>query len=189
MGSFLDKLLGRRRGGSRPERPAPSPRPVPPPEAVVPEGYRRSAAAGPGLAEWFTHDHRECDEAWAEVEAAVEAQDGAAAQAAWQAFSRRMHRHLSWEEDVLFPAVEAATGMSGMGPTAIMRSEHEQMRQVMVAGEDALVQGDLEALLDLGDTLMMLVQQHNVKEEGMLYPMAEQQLAATWPELQQRLTD
>ena len=40
--------------------------------------------------------------------------------------------------------------------------------------------GDTEEALDLGDTLLMVIQQHNVKEEGMLYPMAENMLAGEW---------
>ena len=37
--------------------------------------------------------------------------------------------------------------------------------------------------MDIGDTLLMLIQQHNIKEEGMLYPMAENVLAGHWTKL------
>jgi len=33
----------------------------------------------------------------------------------------------------------------------------------------------------------MLVQQHNQKEEGMLYPMAQQALSSNWPELKDQI--
>jgi hemerythrin-like domain-containing protein len=33
----------------------------------------------------------------------------------------------------------------------------------------------------------MLTQQHNIKEEGMLYPMAEDVLGEEWTELRQKL--
>lgn len=193
MSGLLDKLF--RRPIPEPARPstaapaaAPAARPstAPSPAAIVPEGLRR-ASQGPGLVEFFTQDHRHCDEGWAEVESAAQA-GGAALQAAWTEFEHRMLRHLSWEEDVLFPAFETSTGMSGMGPTVIMRSEHDQMRKVLVAMADAVERGETEALLDLGDTLMMLIQQHNVKEEGMLYPMSEHHLMAQWPELRELLT-
>jgi hemerythrin-like domain-containing protein len=40
---------------------------------------------------------------------------------------------------------------------------------------------------NLGDTLLMLIQQHNQKEEHMLYTMAERALAADWAKLRERL--
>ena len=50
-----------------------------------------------------------------------------------------------------------------------------------------MASGDLEGALDLGDTLLMLIQQHNVKEEGMLYPMAENMLSTEWGEMAAQL--
>jgi len=43
--------------------------------------------------------------------------------------------------------------------------------------------------LDLGDTLLMLIQQQNQKEEQMLYPMAERALDTDWTEILERLTE
>lgn len=141
----------------------------------------------PGLAEHFTTDHRRCDERWAEVEAAVAAGDASSAAAAWQRFERGMRHHFSMEEDVLFPAFEAQTGLHDAGPTVVMRSEHVQMRGVLDQMAAAAERGDYRELVDQGDALLMLIQQHNAKEEGMLYPMAERTLGDRWPELQERL--
>jgi hemerythrin-like domain-containing protein len=91
------------------------------------------------------------------------------------------------EEEVLFPAFEAATGMTDSGPTFVMRMEHDQMRGLLDQMGAALERGDQNALLDQGDTLLMLIQQHNQKEEGMLYPMSERALASEWPALHERL--
>ena len=88
---------------------------------------------------------------------------------------------------MLFPAFEQATGMNGMGPTAVMRMEHEQMRGVLSQMEQEASRGDYDALSDHGDTLQMLIQQHNVKEEGMLYPMCERTLTPRWAEIAGRL--
>ena len=38
-----------------------------------------------------------------------------------------------------------------------------------------------------GDTLLLLIQQHNQKEEHILYPMCENALAAEWTEIHERL--
>jgi hemerythrin-like domain-containing protein len=68
-----------------------------------------------------------------------------------------------------------------------MRMEHDQMRGLLDQMGAALERGDHDALLDQGDTLLMLIQQHNQKEEGMLYPMSERALASEWPALHDRL--
>lgn len=124
-----------------------------------------------GLTEFFTDDHRACDDLWADVESADA--DGMAE--AFARFDHAMRRHLGWEEESLFPAFETATGMRG-GPTFVMRSEHAQMRALL----DQMANARADQLLRLGDTLMMLIAQHNAKEEGMLYPMASQVLAESW---------
>lgn len=137
------------------------------------------AKTSDGLITFFTDDHRECDDAWAALESAVSGGDQAKAATLWPEFSRRLTHHLKMEEEVLFPAFEAATGMKG-GPTAVMRGEHTQMRAVLAEMDRRMSSGDLDGLLDQGDTLLMLIQQHNAKEEGMLYPMAEQVLGGQW---------
>ena len=70
--------------------------------------------------------------------------------------------------------------MGGGGPTAMMRMEHQQMRGLLDQIGEAMEAGDAQEAMDIGDTLLMMVQQHNVKEEGMLYPMAENILAGDW---------
>jgi hemerythrin-like domain-containing protein len=138
------------------------------------------------LSEFFTQDHRVCDEYWVEVENAIESGDPAAIKAGWEAFAHRQRRHLDIEEQLMFPAFEQATGMTS-GPTAVMRMEHAQMRGLLDQMAAAVPAGDYQGILDLGDTLLMLVQQHNQKEEGMLYPMADSALASDWNSLREKV--
>ena len=141
------------------------------------------------LKEFFTHDHRRCDERWAEVEAAAQAGEREVEKEKWREFQSQMLRHLRMEEEVMFPAFEQASGMTGGGPTFVMRSEHEQMRGLIVQMSAAADGGDYDELVDLGDTLLMLIQQHNQKEENMLYPMAEQALTGDWAKIHERLLE
>ena len=138
---------------------------------------------GSGLTAFFEQDHRDCDARWAEVEELLDTQDVEAARPAWQKFNTGIRRHLAMEEEVLFPAFESAASMGGGGPTAMMRMEHQQMRGLLDQIESAMESGDSEQAMDIGDTLLMLIQQHNIKEEGMLYPMAENVLADHWTKL------
>lgn len=142
-----------------------------------------------GPIDFFTTDHRRCDGLWAAVEAAADRGRGEALAAAYAPFAAAMERHFRMEEEVLFPAFEDATGMRGGGPTHVMRYEHAQMRGLMAQLDDAVARGATGDVLDLGDTLLMLVQQHNAKEEAMLYPMAERVLASDWPALAERLAE
>ncbi len=138
------------------------------------------------LSTFFSQEHRLCDELWAKVEAANEGGKADETRAAWEAFDKATRTHFAMEEEVLFPAFEEASGMRG-GPTEMMRIEHRQMRALLDEMGAAAGKGDFENVLDHGDTLLMVIQQHNSKEEGVLYPMAEQHLAANWPEIAKQL--
>jgi hemerythrin-like domain-containing protein len=135
--------------------------------------------------EFFSQDHRACDALWAKLEQAVESEDRVLDH--WREFDRALRRHLAMEEEVLFPAVEAATGMHGGGPTMVMRSEHTQMRALLDQMGQAAERADFGSVIDHGDTLLMLIQQHNLKEEGVLYPLCDQALDSEWQALNERL--
>lgn len=142
-----------------------------------------------GLKEFFTLDHRHIDDTWAEVESAAQSGDVEVEKEKWRIFQGEMLRHLRMEEEVMFPAFEQASGMTESGPTFVMRSEHEQMRGLIEQMGAAADADDYDELVDLGDTLLMLIQQHNQKEEQMLYPMAEQVLADNWATIRERLIE
>ena len=123
-------------------------------------------------------NQRHCDDCFAAVEQAVAKNDWKGASAAFSRFQEAMCKHLDAEEAILFPAFENQTGMR-MGPTQVMRSEHAQMRELLVACETALGQQDAEEYSGCAETLLILAQQHNMKEENILYPMCDQHLAAS----------
>lgn len=127
-------------------------------------------------------DHRTCDELFATAETAVLCQRWDVASALFDRFRLITERHLAMEEKVLFPAFEAGTGYS-KGMTRVMRMEHGQMRGLMNEMETAVAARDDTEYLGLSETLNLLMQQHNHKEEAMLYPLSDQALAANRDEL------
>ncbi len=127
------------------------------------------------VTEKLTREHRSCDDLFAVAEAGAADGDLDAAKRGLEGFVTDMERHFQREEQVLFPAFEARTGQS-QGPTMVMRGEHEQMRRLFRELEQSLTQADSERFLGLSETLLMLMQQHNAKEEQMLYPMSDQVL-------------
>lgn len=130
------------------------------------------------ISQYMTQDHRACDERFASAEEAVNSQDWETAKSEFDGFQDAMERHLGMEEETLFPAFEQATG-NAMGPTRIMRMEHEQMRDLIRQMGAALHAQDAETYLGVSETLLIMMQQHNVKEEQILYPMTDQVLGDT----------
>lgn len=128
------------------------------------------------ISEFLSNDHNACDDLFAAAENAVAAKDWAKARGYFDNFNAGMRRHFAREEEVLFPAFEARTGMSG-GPTFVMRAEHQQMNGLLAEMNAALNQSDGKTYLGLSETLLMLMRQHNMKEENILYPMSDQALA------------
>lgn len=130
------------------------------------------------ITQYLSDDHGHCDHLFAEAENTVAAGDWGAADQAFAVFKADTLRHFAREEELLFPAFEARTGMTG-GPTAVMRDEHDQMRDALDAMAAAVASHDQPAYLSLSETLLMLMRQHNMKEERILYPMADQALEAS----------
>jgi iron-sulfur cluster repair protein YtfE (RIC family) len=122
------------------------------------------------IAEVLSQDHVVCDSLFAEAEASVSRGQWPQAEAGFEGFRRALDQHIASEEDDYFPAFEERTGMRG-GPTAVMRSEHEQMRGLVESLNEAVRARDADAYLGYSETLCILMRQHNLKEERILYPM------------------
>lgn len=119
--------------------------------------------------------HKQCDDYFASAEEAAQNGHWAACAAALGDFSRDLLAHFDAEERLLFPAFETATGIKS-GPTQVMRMEHVQMRELLAQLEAAKAGQDAETFSGVAETLLILMQQHNMKEENILYPMCEQSL-------------
>ena len=138
----------------------------------------------------MSHDHRQCDELFVAVEKAIDDRAWVTAVTVFSRFGEAMLSHFKAEESVLFPAFEERTGMR-MGPTQVMRGEHAQMRELIEAAEASLSAHDANDYSGYAETLLIMMQQHNMKEENVLYPMCDQhladQFAALLPKLESSL--
>ena len=129
------------------------------------------------ISSFLTQDHRNCDDEFAKLENTVASGNWAEVEKVFESFYSDMVHHFDMEEKVMFPTFEARTGMQG-GPTQVMRMEHQQMTQVLGQMKEDVSKKDKDHFFGLSETLMMLMQQHNMKEEQMLYAMADQHLGA-----------
>lgn len=116
-------------------------------------------------------DHRNLDRILHDVEEAAAAGRFAQARERFASFSAGLLRHIQAEEDVLFPLLLEADPRA-VGPISVMRSEHQEFRDLLAA-----IASQLDAsAAHWRDTVWRLEQglgSHNVKEERMLYPMAD----------------
>jgi iron-sulfur cluster repair protein YtfE (RIC family) len=127
-------------------------------------------------------DHRACDDLFAAAENAASGAELVEWEQRYVQLKDALERHFRMEEEVLFPAFEERSGMTS-GPTAVMRSEHDQMRELLARLGESVTAKDVKSYLGLAETLMIFMQQHNIKEENVLYPMADRSLAERAEEL------
>jgi DUF438 domain-containing protein len=125
----------------------------------------------------FQH-HKHCDELFAQAEDACAGGDWATGEKAFALLLDQLETHFTSEEELLFPAFETATGMTS-GPTEVMRGEHRQMRDLLGQMKGALAAKDSDAFGGAAETLLILMQQHNMKEENILYPMCDNALGSS----------
>ena len=123
------------------------------------------------------HHHAHCDDLFAAAESAVANRKWQEARTLFADLERELDTHFRSEEEILFPAFESVTGMTG-GPTQMMRIEHAQMRHLLEQMHSAVGETpNGEMFAGAAETLLILMQQHNMKEENILYPMCDRSLA------------
>ncbi|MDQ1298424.1 MAG: hypothetical protein QG558_963 [Campylobacterota bacterium] len=127
------------------------------------------------ILEFMRDDHRVCDHLYTDAENALAAKNSDEAKRLFGEFYRATNHHFDMEENELFVTFEKRTGMVG-GPTQMMRYEHQQLRAQLETMQKALDEGQYDDFFGIGESMMIMLQQHNMKEEQMLYPMIDRVL-------------
>lgn len=95
--------------------------------------------------------------------------DPQGARVRWAEFTVGLRRHIRFEEEILFPTFEEELGIPAEdGPTGVMRGEHREIERLIDLIGRAL--GGDGAPLPLRSELHLVLGQHNMKEEHVLYP-------------------
>jgi len=128
------------------------------------------------IAESMSTDHRTCDLTFALAEHAALDNNWNEAETAFDTFRQKIQRHFRMEEEVLFPALLDAGGPAG--PVQVMHMEHAQMNELIELMANAVANKNIQGYGGLSETLLIVMQQHNLKEEQILYPIADRILAA-----------
>jgi hemerythrin-like domain-containing protein len=139
-----------------------------------------TAVTESSLTECLGDDHRRLDALLAACKDLASTGAFADAIERFAAFSEGLLRHIDAEEWVLFPALADSTPLT-RGPIRVMRAEHHQLREALVAIDRALKSRDSAWRAPI-DEIEERLQAHNQKEEMVLYPMADR-AARSLPEL------
>ena len=78
--------------------------------------------------------------------------------------------HIVWEEEILFPTFDERAGIQGGSPTAVMRSEHGRIKELLKEISAKLSRNELAGLAEPENELAEILCAHNRKEENILYP-------------------
>lgn len=127
------------------------------------------------IKEFLAADHTACDNEFARAEEAALANNWSEAETAFNKFRDDMAHHFKMEEEVLFPTLKSAGGPAG--PVHIMLMEHAQIKELLKQMTEAVAQKNAKSYGGLSETLLIVMQQHNYKEENILYSMADDILA------------
>ncbi|WP_295453811.1 hemerythrin domain-containing protein [uncultured Thiodictyon sp.] len=140
------------------------------------------------ITDTFTADHHRCDQLLAAAERQLAAGDCPGTGEATAGLAGALEHHFTLEEETLFPEL-AQVFRVAENPIEVMVGEHAQMRALLADLHEAVAARDQAAALGTLETLHFLIQQHNYKEEGILYPMADGALPARGAAIATRLTE
>ena len=129
------------------------------------------------ISSYMRAEHRECDELFASAEKSVIDGNFEEAEEQFLLFANNTLKHFKKEEESLFPTFEELTGNTE-GPTRVMKFEHEQVRGLIGKMAESVETKDSDAYLSLAESMMILLQQHNMKEEQMLYSMCDRLISS-----------
>jgi iron-sulfur cluster repair protein YtfE (RIC family) len=129
------------------------------------------------ISKFYEGDHDRLDEIFKTFQM-EKTKDLSAAQKAFSEFKTGLERHISWEEEILFPLFEERTGIEGAGPSVVMRMEHRQIKEMLAAIFQKILRRNPKCDTEEAD-LLSILSAHNMKEEGIIYPAIDRLLQSS----------
>lgn len=129
--------------------------------------------AGSSAGQRLEHDHHRIDEGFERFAESLSC--SAVDREAFDGAAQALRHHIYVEEVHHFPVVKAS-GLTG--PIIVMLREHGEIWDLLDAVAQALDSGDSAAVKTLWPTLATVLEEHNMREEKIVYPAGDQQLPA-----------
>lgn len=127
------------------------------------------------ITECLKADHLRLDRLLDETFETVARGDLRGARVRFPEFARHLRDHMRFEEEFMFPIVER-TICAAEGPICVMRRDHREIEDRLAGMQAALYLGDLAALRAEHEALVMTLENHNGREERVLYPAIDRVL-------------
>lgn len=126
------------------------------------------------IKEFMQSDHKRLDELFEKFQE-LKGENPQEAKQNFCPFRRGLFTHIKWEEEILFPIFEEKTGMKDNGPTAVMRSEHIEIKDLLDQIREKIKIGNFNTG-EMDSALDNILKSHNDKEENLLYPWIDQSI-------------
>lgn len=137
---------------------------------------------------WLVHEHSMYENLLSLCQEAVGIEDWDSASRVFAELVTHLKRHMLLEEEVLYPAYEAAPH-APQGPTVALREEHSAIVRQVLDMERIIKTRDSEHVLEGLVQLENRMITHHEKEEDIFLPMASHILSASRDELLRKLAD
>lgn len=124
-------------------------------------------------------EHDRLDGLLVEATRQVEAGQLQHAKSLFRPFDEGLRRHIRLEEEVLFPAFEARTGVGPGGSLLPMRTEHRSIEAQLTRMRTALEVGDAAEYGEGLNHLHSMLGPHHLREEHVLCPTMDDLLSPT----------
>ena len=124
---------------------------------------------------WLNHDHQNFEEMAYKCRTTCDDGDRTSVMRLFEKLTSNYESHVRIEEEVLFPAYEALSGVS-IEPTTSLKADHIQIFRLIRHISQQL---DHSAHANLGEDFSLLYQtlrRHHEKEEEIFLPMASEAL-------------
>lgn len=121
---------------------------------------------------YLTLDHKRCDNLFNRAETCIAQRNWDDATDSFRLFHDALRQHIRMEEKILLPAFIQAIP-DGTAPISMLHLEHQQIRGIADRMSDAILRFNPIDFVLHAETYTLLMQQHTVKEEDMLYPLLD----------------
>jgi len=135
---------------------------------------------------WLIHEHSLYENLLSRCTEAIEIEDWKTANLLFKSMVSHLKRHMAMEEEVLYPAYEAATH-APQGPTGALREEHDHIVRLVMDMARVIKTRDSDYVLECLTHLEKQMIKHHEKEEDLFLPMASYILDANREEISQQL--
>ena len=146
---------------------------------MAPEENRTQGSADT-ITSFMVAEHTRLGDLWEQITAALKAEEFARLHGLARDLIAALKRHISVEEQILFPAIESKS--NNHEPTNAMRLEHRQMERMLEQLKPLLTLAELWTGIKAVEGQEIepgaLLRSHENKEHDVLFPLADQLLGA-----------